>query len=115
MVYDAPEFTKGFLFDQRVSYFFSKTGKPFKTVDGKLTIELDAEGKITRLGAWLMTCARADLLQLTSGARRVEIDCQRTDDCSAQSPTRQRASSASSAVRTSSMVSKLNRQTSGSE
>jgi len=49
VVYDAPEFTKGFLFDQRVSYFFSKTGKPFKTVDGKLTIELDAEGKITRL------------------------------------------------------------------
>lgn len=74
VVYDAPEFTNGFLAGQKVSYFFSKTGKPFKTVDGNLTIELDAEGKITRLGAWRAS-ARADLLQLTSGARRVELIC----------------------------------------
>ena len=73
MVYDAPEFTKGFLFDQRVSYFFSKTGKPFKTVDGKLTIELDAEGKITRLGA-CSASARADPRQSTNGARHVDSD-----------------------------------------
>ena len=51
MVYDAPEFTKGFLADQNVSYWFSQTGTPFKTVDGRLTIELNAEGKITRLGS----------------------------------------------------------------